>query len=81
MLGGSGSEVSIIGVILYIVVKDIVVPQFNRMNGRGDKPGKASTCIEHGNKLTEIETEFGNLKEANTREHDQILTAIEKLRR
>lgn len=69
---------------LTLKTQKIVVPN----NPSNTKPGKATECLKHMTKLTELTTEVTNIKEEidemkknNREDHKEIFREINKLRR
>ena len=77
-LGGM-EPIVIVLLILYVVIKDLVIPMYRKMSGKPvykynpHQPGTAPACIEHIQKLAGIETEITNIKEDIREIKDRIV--------
>lgn len=77
-LGGM-EPIVIVLIILYLVVKELVIPMYRKAAGKPvykynpHQPGTAPACIEHIQKLASIETEITNIKEDISEIKDKIV--------
>lgn len=93
---GFGSEGAVVNIIFNIVLSAFIAWHYyfkpKKMKKQGvdrrkpDNPGKP--CVEHGNKLTELNTEINNIKEDiteikknNREDHEKIFDKIDKVNR
>jgi len=67
-LGGM-EPIVIVLIILYLVVKELVIPMYRKARGKPihaynpHVPGTAPSCIKHGEELSSIRTDISNFKE------------------
>jgi len=99
ILKGFGSEGSVISIMLsvFIIWHIYIRPRLMKNPSRdrrkaipgnpNDKPGKATECLKHMKKLTELNTEIinikediGEIKENNRKDHKDIFDKIDKIR-